>query len=116
MGEPLEKVVKFCLGNKAIVGGAVASTKEHLMKDFQDGLNFRGDAGAHPSLKYLDSQKCKDHFDSVISEVDSILKQSDLVLSFWLKSGHPFYPVFWDFAYLIELPEDSIIFIASSSD
>jgi hypothetical protein len=38
------------------------------------------------------------------------------VVAFRLKEGHPFYPVFWDFAFLIEIDQESILLMASSSD
>ena len=35
---------------------------------------------------------------------------------FWLKEGHPAYPVFWDFAFVIAGPHETKVFIGSSSD
>ena len=115
-GESLDSVVTAALGKDARVGRAQSATKDEIMDALQSALRFRGDDGAHPSLNYLESPKSREDFDGVTAEVQSILDQSDLLLSFWLESGHPFYPVFWDFAFLIETGEDAILFIASSSD
>lgn len=49
-------------------------------------------------------------------EMDKLVDGADTIMSFWLKEGHPFYPVFWDFAFLIEKNNDAIVFIGSSSD
>lgn len=115
-GESLDTVVTAALGNEARVGGAQPTTRNEIMDALQSALRYAGDDGAHPSLNYLDSAKSKEDFDAVIADIEGILDRSDLLLSFWLQSGHPFYPVFWDFAFLIESAEDSILFIASSSD
>lgn len=115
-GESLDTVVTAALGNEARVGGAQSATREEIMDALQTALHYKGDDGAHPSLNYLKSSQSKEDFDAVTAEVQDILDHSDLLLSFWLESGHPFYPVFWDFAFLIETAEDSILFIASSSD
>lgn len=115
-GESLDSVVTAALGKDARVGAAQLAAKDEIMEALQSALRFKGDDGAHPSLNYLESPESEEDFDAVTSEVQGILDQSDLLLSFWLESGHPFYPVFWDFAFLIETAEDSILFIASSSD
>jgi hypothetical protein len=41
---------------------------------------------------------------------------SDSIYYLWFAAGHPYYPVFWDFAFLIERQRDSFLFIGSSSD
>jgi hypothetical protein len=38
------------------------------------------------------------------------------VWSFWLEEGHPFYPVQWDFAYVLAGHNGAEVFIGSSSD
>jgi hypothetical protein len=43
-------------------------------------------------------------------------QQSATIVSFWLKDGHPFYPVFWDFACVKIAPGTAEVFIGSSSD
>ena len=115
-GESLNAVVTAALGADARVGGAQSASKEDIIEALESALHYRGDEGSHPTLEYLDSPKSKEDFDAVTTEVQCILDQSDLLLSLWLENGHPFYPVFWDFAFLIEISEDSILFIASSSD
>jgi hypothetical protein len=39
-----------------------------------------------------------------------------LIERFWRKEGHPAYPVFWDFAFVIAGPTEAEVFIGSSSD
>ncbi len=115
-GITLENLVQTAFGNQAVVGGSNESTKQEVIDELSKALKYRGDHGSHPSLDYLDSLESKKDFDLVISTIKIFLDQSIRVVAFWLKDGHPFYPVFWDFAFLIETDESNILFIGSSSD
>ena len=88
-----------------------------VIDELKDALQYRGDYGSHPSLDYLDSTESRIDFDQLICRIQRVLDESfDNIQSFWLKEGHPFYPVFWDFAFLIRTCDESILFIGSSSD
>ncbi|MCA9028635.1 MAG: hypothetical protein KDA86_25740 [Planctomycetaceae bacterium] len=115
-GESLDAVVHSALGPQARVGGSTFTTKQEVLESLTSALHYDGDYGAHPNLDYVQSANGQHDFDSVVSDVIKLVDQGDLLISFWLKNGHPFYPVYWDFAFLIETSEDSILFIASSSD
>jgi hypothetical protein len=52
----------------------------------------------------------------VLAHLDHALAAALLVQSFWLKKGHPDYPVFWDFAFVIAGSSAAEVFIGSSSD
>jgi hypothetical protein len=116
-GEAIETVVKAILGDKAVIGKSQVAAKKEVIDELRDALHYRGDHGSHPSLDYLDSPESRTDFDKVVSAIQRILDDSfDDIQSFSLKEGHPFYPVFWDFAFFIQTCEESILFIASSSD
>lgn len=116
-GEPINTVVNAILGDKAAIGKSQAATKKEVIDELKDALRYRGDHGSHPSLDYLDSPESRRDFDKVVSAIQRILEESfDNIQSFRLSAGHPFYPVFWDFAFLIQTCDESILFIASSSD
>lgn len=112
----LENLLQATFGDQAVLGGSTESTKQEVINELRNALKYRGDPGSHPSLDYLDGPESIKDFDDVISQIQKILDRSKRVVAFWLKDGHPFYPVFWDFAFLIETGEESIFFIASSSD
>jgi hypothetical protein len=116
-GEPLERVVRTILGDHAEIGMAQPATKNDVIDELKDVLQYRGDHGSHPSLDYLDSTESRIDFDQLICRIRRVLDESfDDIQSFGLKEGHPFYPVFWDFAFLIRTRGESILFIGSSSD
>jgi len=89
-GKSLEDLVQLNFGDHAVVGGSAISTAQQVVDELSAALNYRGDHGLYPSLDYLESTESKE--------------------------GHPFYPVFWDLAFLIETDQESILLIASSSD
>lgn len=115
-GDSLADLVQTALGDQAVVGGATVSTSREVVDELRKALTYRGDHGSHPSLDYLDSHESTKDFDLAVESLNQILDRATNVVSFWLKEGHPFYPVFWDFTFLIETEEESILFIASSSD
>jgi hypothetical protein len=117
VGKPLETVVRTILGEHAEIGMAQPATKKDVIDELTNALQYRGDHGSHPSLDYLDSNDCRIDFEQITCRIQRVLDDSsDDIQSFWLKEGHPFYPVFWDFAFLIRTCGESILFIGSSSD
>jgi len=115
-GMSLQSVASVAFGEEARVSRSQSVSKSDVLNDFAEALRFRGDRGSHPSLEYLESPISDIDFRAVEAAVSNLLDQSDLLLSFSLDEGHPFYPVFWGFAFLCEVASDSILFIGSSSD
>ena len=103
-------------GDHAVVGGSALSTTKQVIDELSAALNYRGYHGSYPSPDYLESNESKEDCKGIISSIQKILDRSVRVVAFRLKEGHPFYPVFWDFAFLIETDQESILLIASSSD
>jgi len=44
------------------------------------------------------------------------ISDATTIKRFWLKQGHPAYPVFWDFAFVVIGTQQVELFIGSSSD
>jgi hypothetical protein len=53
---------------------------------------------------------------AVLAELKSKVDVASLLAHFWLQEGHPAYPVFWDFAFVVAGPEGGLVFLGSSSD
>src|SRR5262249_30189375 len=104
------------LGAAAVVGGSSPATGKDVLTEVEEVLRHEGDEGYGPRPQALQSQKFEDLLSLVLSHLEQALGEASLVERFWLKEGHPDYPVFWDFAYVIAGPTAAEVFIGSSSD
>ena len=115
-GQALQEILASALGEGVVIGGANAVGAADVLDAFRDALAYQGDTGSHPGQDYLTSEGFKRDESIVLAQVGALLEGASHILSFWLKEGHPFYPVFWDFAFSIEKGTDAFVFIGSSSD
>ena len=115
-GQSLDSVVQKALGDKASIGGSNQISSDQLVSDFYDKVSHPGDHGSHPNMNYMEGSSFKDDLSSASVYLKTFLDDASLIISFRIKDGHPFYPVFWDFSFMIESGDDSYLFIGSSSD
>jgi len=110
----VSEIVKSVLGT-AVLGGTAESSGSALLEELLLGLSYAGDSGAHANTKYVGSVEHRQDLENIKNKLKPLLASCSNVTSFWLKEGHPFYPVFWDFAFLVQGGNNFII-IGSSSD
>jgi hypothetical protein len=115
-GKDLEEIVAAALGHSVVIGGAESASFSSLVESLRTALGYSGDDGSHPNREFLSSTKFQGERDKVVEACAGVFEGANRVVSFWLKEGHPFYPVFWDFAYMVEKGDDAYVFIGSSSD
>ena len=115
-GRSLQSILDQSLEDTVEIGGSESISNELFHEDCRDKISYQGDHGSHPNLIYIQSKGFSESLTSLLLALQQITDTSDLLLSFWLLEGNPFYPVFWEFSYLIESKGDSYIFIGSSSD
>lgn len=115
-GGSLADIVTSALGHSVVVGGAEVAASSALIESLKAALEYAGDDGAHPNPAFLSNAEFGDQKREVVALLNGFLSTAGRVVSFWLKEGHPFYPVFWDFAYMVERGADAYVFIGSSSD
>ena len=115
-GRSLEEIVSESIGDTVKIGGSSSITTLEAIEDISAALNFRGDESSHPDLYFLDSQDFSVQSKKILRLAGQLLSSSNNLIQFWLKSGHPFYPVFWDFAFISECKNDALVWIGSSSD
>lgn len=114
--ESFQTILKSSVAPTSVLGGSISVTSSEVLEEIRDALNYRGDAGAHPNLSFLDSKDASLMFDEAIAAVETLLKGADALSAIWFKEGHPFYPVFWDFAFIIVHQADACVLIGSASD
>ncbi|MEN9358504.1 MAG: hypothetical protein RL095_39 [Verrucomicrobiota bacterium] len=102
------KVSGICKGPRSI---------DKLFKSIRFALRHRGNEswGYQTNDLFVASPEFDKQLDDSIQNCSQLFKNSRC-RPFYLRDGHPFYPVFWSFAYLIEKGSDGYLFIASGSD
>jgi hypothetical protein len=115
-GEPAEWYIAKALGLSALIGGVVPATGPELLAEVEQSLRYAGDKGSGPDPSVLCSERFRALVVSVLSELERAIAGAALLAQFWLRDGHPAYPVFWGFAFVIAGPAGALVFIGSSSD
>lgn len=114
-GESIDEVVKSAVSIQCKLGGHALSSTDELIREFTAAAKYDGDASSHPNPGFATSEQGEEAVSSLAKRLGDLALEGD-VYSFWLADGHPFYPVFWDFAYFIERGADAYVLIGSSSD
>jgi cob(I)alamin adenosyltransferase len=91
-------------------------TEDEIVAEIQDSLMFPGDTGAGPDAEMIASVEFANCLDELLAELRKYAKAANKIERFWLKTGHPAYPVFWDFALLFSSADASLVIIGSASD
>jgi hypothetical protein len=108
--------IRKAVGTDAEIGGTEEIGVAELLAEMGSLLMYAGDPGAGPNDLVLKSTE----FSRLLSELNEctseLANQAERIERFWLKAGHPAYPVFWDFAYILLKRETATILIGSSSD
>jgi hypothetical protein len=115
-GKSPEWYVAEALGPTAVIGGCVSVKGSEILAEVEQSLRYAGDEGSGPKPSALQSRRFEELVSGVLGELARGIERAELLARFWLKDGHPAYPVFWDFAYVIVDLERGMVFIGSSSD
>lgn len=115
-GRPLRELLELAIGGAVAIGGSQPASAADVLQSVRAALDYRGDHGSHPGLEYLASAEFTRDAGLAMAQVGKLVEGAEAIISFELEAGHPFYPVFWDFAFLIEKCGDAVVFIGSSSD
>ena len=115
-GRSLREILAVALGEGVVIGASSAAEAADVLEALKDALAYPGDAGSHPGQDYLKSERFKRDESLALAQVGAFVESASHIVSFSLKEGHPFYPVFWDFAFSIDKDDDAFVFIGSSSD
>lgn len=113
--DPQSKVA-VALGEDALIGGIEEVTGTEVISEIENCLQYSGDSDAGPQASVFKSSFFEKMLAELNGELVALVESSSKIEKFWLKSGHPAYPVFWDFATLFTRKGGSVILIGSSSD
>ncbi len=115
-GESSGNRVSSALGAEALAVEFQEVTEDEIVAEIQDSLMFSGDTGEGPDAEVIASVEFANCLDELLAEVRKQAKAANKIERFWLKTGHPAYPVFWDFALLFSRTDASLVIIGSASD
>ena len=115
-GSDAQEIVTAAFGKAATLGNTFVVTIGELLDEVEKGMDFIGDDGTYPSRNFLGSTLFQTMKAETLQKLNQFLSNADMVMGFWLKKGHPFYPVFWDFAFIVEHGADAHLLVGSSSD
>ncbi len=111
-----EAIIKMVFGAAAALGGLQKVEKASVWPSLRDALLYAGDDAAGPDAGTLRSERFLALMGVLEDEVHNLVEAANATESFWLQGGHPAYPVFWDFAFLISGKAGASVLIGSSSD
>ena len=100
----------------SIVGDIEESSLSELLSIVSECFLFEGDEGSYPNREYLLSKEFKNDLNKLLEDMRTLFSRNLGISKFWLKEGHPFYPVYWDYAFLIRKIDSYFVLIGSSSD
>jgi hypothetical protein len=109
-------LVRAALGSKAVVERVQSTSVDDVLNEVKVSLSHAGDDGAGPDPVVLASQRFAELLSNIASDIEAISRDAHRVEHFWLKQGHPAYPVFWDFAFLFVGASRADVLVGSSSD
>jgi len=115
-GASSSESIRSALGPEVDVGGIKEVADWEAIAEMLEGLAYSGDSGAGPDPKVLNSLDFVECLDNFVVQTQAVAKAAKKIESFWLNSGHPAYPVFWDFAFLFTGDCAAVVVIGSSSD
>src|SRR5262249_19980399 len=111
-----EWYVRAALGPKAVLGGAAPVAAAELLAEVERCLRYPGDRTHGPDPEALRAPEFNQVVQRVLGYLERSAARATAVTAFWLREGHPFYPVMWDFAYVLVKPQSAVVFMGSSSD
>lgn len=112
----IDAIVKAILGPEAVIRNTSPANAQEVQEELNYALSYAGYESSHPCKEYVGSEAQKKHLLELSNKLELFLSCASKITAFNLLSGHPFYPVFWDFAFIIEVADKAYIFIGSSSD
>jgi hypothetical protein len=115
-GKPAEWYVSQALGSAAVIGGLGQVTGPEIAAEVERSLRYAGDGSSGPKPSVLQSHRFEELVAGVLDELARAVAGAELLAGFWLRDGHPAYPVFWDFGFVIAGPGGGLVLIGSSSD
>jgi len=116
VGKSPSEILRVCFGEGTTSRDNKIVQLEELLDRVVAALNYAGEVGNFPSKVYLASQEHTEAVKTIRAELRRLMGNAKRITSLIIDDGHPFYPVFWDFSYIIELSDQVFVLVGSASD
>jgi hypothetical protein len=111
-GELVQKI----LGSWTVANAFQTSTVEEMLLEIAECIGWEGNHVGFPNREYHNTEAYQRDLANAFSAVRNLFGAAADISSFVIENGHPFYPIYWGFAYLLRAPHKSYVFVGSSSD
>jgi hypothetical protein len=98
------------------IGSSSEVTVDEAITEISEAMTHRGDSSYGPIPEKIDSERYRNLVARLLEDCRVLFDAGDRIEVFWLKNGHPAYPVFWDFAFAVHTGDGLHIIMGSSSD
>lgn len=115
-GRGADVILRAALGSGAELGDFRACDAAKVVAMVTDAFRYTGDDDSHPSRDFVGSQRGVQALESIQRDLLDLMAGADSIGEITIRNGHPFYPVFWDYAFVIAHREDASVLVGSSSD
>ena len=110
----VEDYLRAAFGEHAGTITTLEIDRDEMLGQVDYGLSYPGDRGAYPPRAALESEEFARHLRTLLGY---LRRSADEATGVWSYSGYSmFYPVFWDFSFVIVKPLWAVIVHGASSD
>jgi hypothetical protein len=114
--EPFEQTIRRAVGPQAVAVELQPISTTEMVDKIDASLRYAGDSGAGPEPRAVQSEEFKALLARLLAQVRHEAMTATVLQRFRFRDGHPAYPVFWDFAFLMAGPKKSVVLVGSGSD
>lgn len=114
--EPFEQTIRRAVGPQSVAADLQPISVAELVNEIDVSLRYAGDSGAGPEPRAVQSAEFEALLAGLLAQVRHEAMSGTALQRFRFRDGHPAYPVFWDFAFLMAGPKKSVVLVGSSSD
>jgi hypothetical protein len=118
-GENTHDIVSEALKNPVILRRTDNVDALEILEELSKSLVYtEGESSAvHPNSEFLKSKNFLLLKGEILDCFQTVLQEASQIMSFSIKTGqHPFYPVWWDYGFIIEKDSNAYVLIGSASD
>jgi hypothetical protein len=119
VGENTHDIVSNALKSPIILRNTSNVTIDEVLHTVSKFFDYSEGASSpsHPNSEFLGSPQFLLKKQEILDHLRDLLQEASQIMSFRIKEGkHPFCPVFWDYAFIIEKDNDAYVLIGSASD